>query len=375
VLRNFGFSGRQRGSAGLTGEAKLAGGSLGEELVGELEGGSGAGGDGGEGEEAAEGEQARGLIEAEADAELAGGCAEDAAAEGGVEGAETLEFEGYGGRAGSGGDGAAAPTDGFAGEEELGEETAKFHLPTGFFFAGELGEVGEGLVEGGILLAEEGEDGVADAVAGEGGVGVGGVFAPGLVERAEVGFDLGAGGLEEGAKDLSFGQGDDGVDGAEAFGPGSAEELHEDGLGLVVAGVGGEDGVGLAGGEEGGEEVVTDGAGGFFCGFGISSGARFFHAVGDAGLVEVERDVESGAEGPNEVLVGVGLGGAESVVDVDGGEAYTECVVLGLVGGMEREQEGYGVGSAGDGDAEAVAGFDGGAVEGERDGSCHELPS
>ena len=71
----------------------------------------------------------------------------------------------------------------------------------------------------------------------------------------------------KGRRIFPFGESDDGVDGAEAFGPGSAEEFHEDGFGLVVEGVGGEDGVGVAGGEEGGEEVVADGAGGFFDGF------------------------------------------------------------------------------------------------------------
>ena len=89
---------------------------------------------------------------------------------------------------------------------------------------------------------------MADFVAGEGGVGVGGVFAPGLVDGFEEGFDFGAAGLEEGAEDLSFLLGDDGVDGAEAFGPGAAKEFHEDGFGLVVEGVGGEDGVGVTGG-------------------------------------------------------------------------------------------------------------------------------
>jgi hypothetical protein len=64
---------------------------------------------------------------------------------------------------------------------------------------------------------------VADFVAGEGGVGVGGVFAPGLVGLFEEGFDVGAAGLQEGAEDFSFLQGDGGVDGAQAFGPGSAE--------------------------------------------------------------------------------------------------------------------------------------------------------
>jgi len=87
---------------------------------------------------------------------------------------------------------------------------------------------------------------VADFVAGVCGVGVGGVVAPGLVELGEVGFYVGASGVEKGAEDLALCEGDDGVDGAEAFGPGAAEELHDDGFGLVVEGVGGEDAVGVA---------------------------------------------------------------------------------------------------------------------------------
>ena len=99
----------------------------------------------------------------------------------------------------------------------------------------------------------------------------------------EEGFDVGAPGVEEGAEDLSFWQGDYGVNGAEAFGPCSAEELHEDGFGLVVKGVCCKDAVGVAGGQEGREEVVADGAGGFLYGF---AGLRY--AVRDVGLVEVE---------------------------------------------------------------------------------------
>mgnify|MGYP001557070788 CR=1 FL=1 len=211
---------------------------------------------------------------------------------------------------------------------------------------------------------------MADAVAGVGGVGVGGVFAPGLVLSAEEGFDVGAAGVEEGAEDLSGAVAwfvvvdeDYGVDGAEALGPGSAEKFHEDGFGLVVEGVGGEDGVGVAGGDEGVEEVVADGAGGFFEGFFVGGGA-----LGDAGLMEVEGDFEADAEVFGEALVGIGLFVADAVMDMDGGEADAEGVVFGSVGGVEGEEEGYGVGSAGEGDAEAVAGLDVGAVEGERGG-------
>jgi hypothetical protein len=149
------------------------------------------------------------------------------------------------------------------------------------------------------------------------------------------------------------------VDGTEAIGPGSAEELHEDGFGLVVEGVCGEDGVGLAGGDEGVEEVVADGAGGFFDGF---------TCLGDAGrdvdAMKMERDVEAGAEGFDELAVGGGFfGGADAVVDVGGAEADAEGVMLRGVGGVEGEKEGYGVGSAGDGDADAVARANVGAVE------------
>ncbi len=204
----------------------------------------------------------------------------------------------------------------------MGENSGEFGLPPGLFFAGEFGEVGEGLVQGGVFGAEKRQDGVANAVAGEGGVGVGGVFAPGLVEGAEVGLDFGAAGLEEGAEDFSPGEGDDGVDSAEALGPGPAEELHEDGLGLVVEGVGGEDGVGLARGDDGGEEVVADGAGGFFDCLWISRGASLSYSVGDIGLMDVEGDFEAGAEVGDELLVGVGFFAADAVMDVDGGQAY-----------------------------------------------------
>ena len=240
---------------GAAGEAKLARGALGEEVAGETKGGSGFGGDGGEGEEAAEGEEAGGLVEADAGAEPAGGGAKDTAAGGGGEGAEAFDLESEALFAGAGGDGAAAAAGGLAGEQDLGEDAGKLGLPVGFLVACELGEVGEGPVERGIEGAELREELMAEAVAGEGGVGVGGVFAPGLVEGAEEIFDLLATDGEEGAEDAGGGtagdgDGEDGVDASEAFGPGSTKELEEDGLGLVVCRVGGEDGVGVAGAEE-----------------------------------------------------------------------------------------------------------------------------
>ena len=54
------------------------------------------------------------------------------------------------------------------------------------------------------------------------------------------------------------------------------------------------------------------------------------------------------------------------MIDVGGAEADSEGFAGGGVGGVEGEKQGYGVCSAGDGYADAVAGFDVGAVEGER---------
>ena len=108
-------------------EADFAGGAVGSEVVGKMEGGAGSGGycgwaDGGVGLEAGEGEEAGGFVEAEADSGAAGCGAEDSAAKGWVEGAEAVEFDGDGGFAGGGADGAASSSDWFAGEQELREE-------------------------------------------------------------------------------------------------------------------------------------------------------------------------------------------------------------------------------------------------------------
>jgi hypothetical protein len=66
-------------------------------------------------------------------------------------------------------------------------------------------------------------------------------------------------------------------------------------------------------------------------------------------------------------VVGGGFfGGTDAVVDVGGAEADAEGFAGGGVGGVEGEEEGYGVCATGDGYADAVAGFDVGAVEGER---------
>ncbi|MCU1223245.1 MAG: hypothetical protein JWQ42_1338 [Edaphobacter sp.] len=209
-----------------------------------------------------------------------------------------------------------------------------------------------------------------DTVAHIDDVGIGGVFAPGLVGMTQEGLDVCSTSVEEGAKDLARVVSDAcrdldyWVDGAQTFGPGSPEYLHEDGLCLVVKGVGGKDGVGLAAGDKGVEEVVADGSGGLLYGLAGLSGT-----VGNAGVVDMEGDIKAGTEVADEVEVGGGVfRGADAVVDVGCGKAYTEGFTGGGVGGMKREEKGDGVGSAGEGDADAIARFDVGADERERGG-------
>ena len=162
---------------------------------------------------------------------------------------------------------------------------------------------------------------MAEAVAGEGGVGVRGIFPPGLAEGLEIGFDLSAPGTEKGAQDAAFGlsgdgDGEDGVNASEAFGPGAAKELHKNGLGLVVHGVGGDDRVGFAALKECPEDLVAGVAGGLFEGFAMGGGAG-----GNIYVAKVERNAQTAAKLFNEALIGVGFFAANAVVDVDGGES------------------------------------------------------
>ena len=196
---------------------------------------------------------------------------------------------------------------------------------------------------------------MSQAVAGECLVGVGRVFAPGLVLGAEVGSEVVAAEVEEGAEDISVGEGDFGGDGAEAFEPGPAEEFHEDGFGLIVEGVCGEDVGGVARDQQGSEDLVAEVSGGFLDGFVVGGGTG-----GGVDRVNAEGDFKAVAEVSDKGLVGVGFGCAEGVVDVDGGEADSESVAGEGVGGVEQEEERGGVGSAGDGAADAVAGAEGG---------------
>ncbi len=279
-------------------------------------------------------------------------------------------------RAGGRGVAAATAADRAAGDDELGEDAGEFGLPEGLLVAGDGGEAGEGVVEGRIQGAQGGKDLVAEPVAGEGQVGVGLVRLPGLVEGSKVSLDGMAIHREKRAKDAAGATAferevEDGEDAGQAFGPGTAQELHQDGLRLVVCGMGGGDGIRGAGGEEVAEGFVAEIAGGLFDGFGVG-----LEAGGGVDAAEDEGNGEVAAERFNELLVLIGGLAAEAVVDMDGGEAEAQGGLGEVVGGVEGAKKSDGVCAAGEGYGEAGAGGEAGTVEGElRQGCGHAVAS
>ena len=79
----------------------------------------------------------------------------------------------------------------------------------------------------------------------------------------------------------------------------------------------------------------------------------------------VERNVKAAAEIGNEVRIGVGLGGSKVVVDVNGRENDAERLSGLAVCGMEGEQEGDRIRTAGGSGADAIAGAEMFAGEGK----------
>jgi hypothetical protein len=77
---------------------------------------------------------------------------------------------------------------------------------------------------------------------------------------------------------------------------------------------------------------------------------------GNVDVDAVEGNFETDAKVGDEGCIGIGFVAAQVVMDVDGGEDHSEGIFGLAVGGVEGEQESDGVGSAGDGGAEAVAG-------------------
>jgi hypothetical protein len=160
--------------------------------------------------------------------------------------------------------------------------------------------------DGGLELGcEEREEFFAEAGAEARGVLIGGVLAPGLFFGAEVGAEVGPTDVKQRADD-GFGLG---MDAAEAGEAGAAEDVGEDGFGLVVGGVGYGDAIDFFCGDEAGEKVVAGAAGGVF-----EIGFFAFGLGGDVEAFEMKVEMMLGGELGDEFFVGVGGAAAELVI-------------------------------------------------------------
>jgi hypothetical protein len=210
---------------------------------------------------------------------------------------------------------AASAADGTAGQDQVRSDGGNLAGPVVLLASGELRHVRQVLSQLWVPVFEGRKQFVADAVAGEGEVLVSGVLAPVLANGSKVSLNFGSTGGEQRTKETSGRAFDHRVDAAEAFGPGTAQEFGEDGLGLIVAGMSGGEGVDDSASHERSEPAVAKAAGSFFDGLGRFAGACCGFKV-CVYAVLMKWQAEQGCKIPDEREVGVGLFAAETMVQV-----------------------------------------------------------
>jgi len=241
--------------------------------------------------------QCLGCGEIELCTELAGGMAQQAALHGRSKGRQPGYIKGQPGIGGS-----ATSADRPSRQNQLRGETGEFCLPPGFFVARQLSHLSEVVAEARIPGFEQRQQLMADAVAGEGGVAVGGVLAPALGERVQKCLNVGPAGFQHWPEDAAFREFNNRMNSGETFGPGAAQEFGADGFGLVVEGVGGGDCIERNFPEKLAEPGIAEAPGGFFDGFaGLDGFGR------NVDLRVVEGQFELGSKGADKLEVGVGF--------------------------------------------------------------------
>jgi hypothetical protein len=206
-------------------------------------------------------------------------------------------------------------------------------LPEALFEFGDGGEADEMAFNSRREFAEEGHEFFADPIAEEAGVVVGGVVPPRKVPCRKILADGLPGDTQQRSDKAGPGSGQDA---AETGWSGTAEEAEEDGLGLVGGGVTRRDPVDDAFSPPLGEEPEA----------GLTAGLlQISHHR--APLRHVNGQIAGQAA--DEGFVGIGVGAAEAVVDVEDDEG----AVVESAKGVEEEDA---IGAAGDGGAEGGAG-------------------
>ena len=222
-------------------------------------------------------------------------------------------------------------------QQQLRCQASQFSLPPGLLVAGQLGHLRQVLAQLRVPALQQRQQLVADAVAGEGEVTVGGVLAPALAQRAEISLDFSPRGGEQRTQDAALGKLDHRVNAAQALGPGSAQKFGQDGLGLVVAGVRRGHRLHLARGHQLPEPAVTQAARSLLDGFGV-----FLGRCSGIHPRLVEGQTKLGRQRARKGQVAVGLLAAQAVVQM-GGVQHQAQLPAPL---RQSAQQGHGVGSA-----------------------------
>lgn len=194
-------------------------------------------------------------------------------------------------------------------------------------------EMGDGGGDGGIgsrlELAKEGEQLVAHLVAAIEEGGIGDVLDMEEAVARGIGLDVGPGEGQQGTHDVAL----DGEDAVEAGETGATEEVEEEGLGRVVAMVGGEDGSIAVAAEKPAEIGIAQPAGGILDGEMVAGGKALGGELGD-----MDGDTVLRGQGTDKALVAVAVARAEMEVAMGDGK--------GEAGRMHEMGEDDGVDSA-----------------------------
>ena len=157
---------------------------------------------------------------------------------------------------------------------------------------------------------------VADPVAREGQLLVGRVFAPWLCPRLQIPDNFGAGDRQQRPHDTpSAGRGDHRRNPAQTFGPGSAQHLQQDSLGLIVQGVRSRHGIDVMRRQQFMKNAIAERAGGL-----LDALTALRSKQGDVPMSGAERHLEHLRQVRHELRIAVRLRATQSVMHVDSGD-------------------------------------------------------
>lgn len=192
---------------------------------------------------------------------------------------------------------------------------------------------------------EEGNQLAANAGASALSIAIAGVLAPGLAALPEIGTQGCAPEGEQGANDFAG----DWMNAGESSEPGAAEEMRENGLGLVIGGMCGSYAGKMSSFGDAGEPFVAGAPSGV-----LEIAFRASRKARDVGVRGMKLEAKPGGEPRDELLVCIGRATTQLVIEVESmqndAQAFAEVI--------EQAQQCDGIGSPGDRYTNAVAGVE-----------------